>query len=134
MAFKANRVEEYIFSVGSLTADSAGLYDTYSAQSINGTIHSISTGSNTHTNTGSLMLFASGTDNGVNNKDLILVLRAGSKIDTFYPFQVGCNSLGIKTDAGSINYTQSIINGPLRLVGSGLGNGTSGTTFVVRYI
>ena len=83
------RIKEYRFSIGSLTADANGLFNVYSDHVLNGTIQNISVGSNTFTNTGSLLFFQSGTDNGVNNQDLILQLRAGSKIQTFFPVQVG---------------------------------------------
>lgn len=128
------RTKEYIFNVASLTADSAGLFNSYSDHTINGTIHSVSVGSNTYTNTGSLLLFVSGTNNGINNEDLILQLRAGSKIQTWFPIQTGHYFTSLPTGAGSSAFVQNIVNAPLRLVGSAVGNGTSGLYVVVRYI
>ena len=131
---KAGTINEFIFNVGSLTADSDGLFSIYSQTSINGTIHSIGVGSNNHTNTGSLLFFTSGTDNGINNNGLILQLRAGSKMATFYPVRPVHNFDGILPNAGSTTYIQSVSNEPFRVVGSGLGDGTSGLKVVVRYI
>lgn len=128
------RIKEYVFRVGSLTASSAGLFDVYSDHTLNGTIVNISVGSNTYTNTGSLLFFQSGTNNGINNEDLILQLRAGSKIQTFYPVQVGHYLTNLATSAGSTAFIQNIINAPLRVVGSTVGAGTSGLYVVVRYI
>src|SRR3990167_9926783 len=120
------RVKEYVFNVGSLTANSDGLFNVYSDHVLNGTIHQVTVGSNTYTNTGSLLFFQSGTDNGINNLDLILQLRAGSKLQTFYPVQVGNYLTNVVTAAGSTAFIQNVINGPLRLVGSAVGDGTSG--------
>src|SRR3990167_4472131 len=106
---RENRIKNYRFSVGSLTADGDGLFSVYSDHVINGTIHSVSVGSNTYTNTGSLLLFQSGTDNGTNNQDLVLQLRAGSRIQTFYPIQVGHYLTGIPTGAGSTAFTNFVI-------------------------
>ena len=131
---RENRIKNYRFTVGSLTANSDGLFSVYSDHSINGTIHSIYAGSNTYTNTGSLLLFQSGTDNGTNNQDLILQLRTGSRMQTFYPVQVGHYFTSIPTGAGSTAFVNFVINGPLRLVGSALGDGTSGLIYDVRYI
>ena len=131
---RENRIKNYRFNIGSLTANSDGLFSVYSDHAINGTIHSVSVGSNTYTNTGSLLLFQSGTDNGTNNQDLILQLRSGSRIQTFYPIQVGNYLTSISTSAGSTAFVNFVINGPLRLVGSALGDGTSGLYYDVRYI
>ena len=131
---KAGTVNEFIFGTGSLTADADGLFSVYSQFSLNGTIHSISVGSNTHTNTGSLLFFTSGTDNGINNNGLILQLRAGSRMATFYPVTPAHNFDGILPGAGSTIYVQNVSNGPFRIVGSGLGDGTSGLGVVVRYV
>ena len=128
------RVKEYIFSVGNLTADSAGLFDTYSDHTINGTIHSITVGSNSYTHTGSLLFFQSGTQNGVNNQDLILQLRAGSRIQTFYPVQVGHYLTSTSTNAGSTAFLQNVVSAPLRVVGSAVGALGSALPIIVRYI
>src|SRR3990167_9301835 len=98
---RENRIKNYRFSVGSLTANSDGLFSVYSDHVINGTIQSVSIGSNTYTNTGSYLLFQSGTDNGTNNQDLILQTRTGSRIQTFYTVQTGHYFTGIPTGAGS---------------------------------
>jgi len=125
------RVKESIFRVGSLTADAAGLFDVYSPEVVNGTIQSVTIGSNTFTNTGSLILMESGTVPAVGNT--IIQTRAGSMMQTVYPIVYGNANTG-----GGIGSPQAfvrpVINGQLRLVGSGLGNGTSGLIYMVRYV
>lgn len=128
---RPNRVKEYIFSTGSLTANSDGLLSVYSDHSLNGTIQSISVGSNTYTNTGSYLIYASGTDN-VNQQNLFIRFRVGSMLTTLYPIVYGdTNQQGTGSPQA---FVQNIINAPLRVVGSGLGNGTSGVNLTVRYI
>lgn len=134
MSFKSSRINEVRFSIGSLTADADGLFNVYTSTPLNGAIQKIFVGSNTYTNTGSLLFFVSGTTNGVNNQGLILQLRAGSRIQDFYPVRVVHTFDGIQTNAGSIAYAQSVINTPLRIVGSGLGNGTSGLGVIINYM
>lgn len=131
---RENRIKEYTFSVSNLTANGDGLFDVYSDHVLNGTIQNISVGSNTYTNTGSLLFFQSGTNNGINNDGLVLQLRAGSRIQTFFPVQVGHYLTSVTTSAGSTSFNQNVINAPLRLVGSGLGDTTSGLYATVRYI
>jgi hypothetical protein len=132
MALKSGRIEEYRFSIGSLTASAGGLFDVYSSYPINGTIDSIGLGSNTFTNTGSLSIFLSGTDN-VAQTNLIIRLRAGSYMQTFYPFVQMVDNQGVAWTAGSVQTKQVISSDLLRVVGSGLGNGTSGLYVTVRY-
>lgn len=128
---RPNRVKEYIFSTGSLTANADGLFSVYTDHSLNGVIQSVTLGSNTYTNTGSVILYVSGTDNVAQN-DRIMTLRAGSMMQTFYPVVYG--TLNSAVTGSPQAFEQNVINGPLRVVGSGLGNGTSGLTLVVRYI
>ena len=129
-----NRIKNYVFPIGSLTANEDGLFSVYSDHTINGTIHSISVGSNTYTNTGSIAIYASGTDNAT-QQDLIMRFRAGSKITSFYPFTyMHDNQSIIGSQTNVSQYTQYIMNAPLRVVGSGLGASTSGLYLNVRYI
>ena len=128
---RPNRIKEYIFSVGSLTANSDGLFNVYTDHSLNGTVQSVSVGSNTYTNTGSLLIYVSGTDNSTQN-DIIMRIRAGSMMQTFYPVVYG--TLNTNVTGSPQAFEQNVLNGPLRVVGSGLGNGTSGLTLKVRYI
>lgn len=128
------RIKDYVFNIGSLTSASTGLLDVYSDHTINGQIQSIAVGSNTYTNTGSLLIYISGTDNSV-QRDLILRLRVGSMMTTFYPNVNPIDSqmaLGSATTA--ISPFQYISNAPIRIVGSGLGNAASGLYLQVRYI
>ena len=128
------RIKDYTFSVGSLTADTDGLFNVYSDYSLNGTIQNISFGSNTYTNTGSFLFYVSGTDN-VAQKDLILRMRVGSMMTTIYPRTYTFDNQQIIGSATSDNARENfIINSPLRLVGSGLGNATSGLYVTIRYI
>ena len=123
---RPNRIKEYFFSVGSLTAASTGLFDVYSDHVINGTIQNIFIGSNTYTNTGSLLFFASGTN------ELIMRSRAGSMLQTLYPFVYPDNN---QNATGSPQaFAQRVINSTIRVVGSGVGNAGSATGIWVRYI
>lgn len=80
------RIKQYIFSPGSLTASSAGLFNVYSDHSINGTVQNIVLQTNNHTTTGSYLLFVSGLANsGTALGELILTLRAGSSNQDYYP-------------------------------------------------
>ena len=56
MSRKAGTVEEYKFTVGSLTAVGSFL-DVYTSHPINGTVQSISVGSNNFVNIGSLAFY-----------------------------------------------------------------------------
>ena len=130
------RVKEYTFPLGSLSASAGGLLETYSDHVINGTIQSIALFANSYTSTGSLMLFASGLLNsGTNLGDIIVTLRAGSANQVYYPFVYGANSNGTFASGttGPV-FFQNVMNSRLRLVGSALGNATSGLSLSVRYI
>ncbi len=135
MTRKAGAIDEIRFSTGSLTADSDGLFSIFSEIPINGTIQNIRLGSNTYTNTGSILFFISGTNNGVNNDGLILKLRAGSgQINTVYPVREVTNFTGIVPGAGSLMYVRNVLNAPIRIVGSGLGDSTSSDVIAVSFI
>lgn len=124
---KAGTIEEYKFVVSDLTANAAGLFDLYSNRSVNGTIQNISFLNNTFTATGSLMVFASGTEN-----EFFMKIRAGSTNQVYYPFVYTYDN---NQTTGSPNIaTQRVVNSPIRIVGSGLGNGTSGLGIIIRYI
>lgn len=130
---RENRIKEYIFSIGSLTADANGRFDVFTDHTINGTIQSVSFLDANYTATGSLLLFQSGLLNsGTNGNDLVLKLRAGSENSVFYPVAYG--ELNTNTTGSPQAFTQMVVHAPLRLVGSGLGNGTSGLGYIVRYI
>ena len=132
MSRKAGTVEEYKFTVGSLTAVGSFL-DVYTSHPINGTVQSISVGSNNFVNIGSLAFYFSGTNNSV-EQDLILRIRAGSLMRTFYPFVQQVDNQSLAWTAGSVQTTQVVGNSPIRIVGSGLNDGQSGLYVVIRYI
>lgn len=131
MSFKSGRIEEYRFSMGSLTANSTGHFDVYSAQSINGVVQSILLNANSHTTTGSYLIFVSGLANsGTALGDLIITLRAGST-GVFYPITYGrTNQAGTGSPQA---FEQFAINGPVRIVGSGLLADSSGLGLVITY-
>lgn len=134
MGLKSGRIEELRFGIGSLTASSAGLFDVYTNSSLNGEVINISIGSNNFTNTGSLLFFFSGTNNtGTLTGDLILRIRAGSYAQTLYPFTQRVDNQGLGWTAGSVVPTSFFGNAPIRLVGSGLGDGASGLFVSVKY-
>ena len=132
---RSNRIKEYNFSLGSLTAPSAGSFTVFSDHVINGTIQSITLYPNTFTTTGSLLVFASGLANsGVGLGDLIITLRAGST-GTFYPVVYPAINQSIILSGTTVAMSvQPIINSILRIVGSTVGDTTSGLGLSVRYI
>lgn len=120
------RIKEHRFDSGSITSNSNGLFNVYSDQSINGVLQSVTLSPNSYTETGSILLFESGTFN-----TLLLQLRAGS-VGTCHIFTYGTDQQGVT--GSPYAFVQPVLNGPLRVVGSGLGNGTSGLAIVARYI
>lgn len=129
------RLKEYVFPLGSLSSDANGLLETYSDHVINGTIQNIVLYANSYTTTGSLMIFASGLLNsGTNIGDMIITLRAGS-VGVYHPFEYGDVNNGINTSGTTATaWFPKTINSRIRLVGSVLGNATSGLGLTVRYI
>lgn len=127
------RIKDYVFRTGSLTASSAGLFSVFSDHTINGTIQNITLEDNNWTTTGSILIFTSGGENASTNVGgLIITLRAGSSPRTYYPILYGdTNQAGTGSPQAFI---RPVINSPLRVVGSGLGDGTSGTSLIIRYI
>ena len=124
------RIKNYTFSIGSLTAASTGLFGVYSDHPINGEILKIFIGSNTWTATGSLQLFPSGT-----TAENIFTITSGtttgnvSESRIVYPFVYQVTNLDVQSGAG----VNRIVSDPLFLVGSGVGNSTSGLNVTVWY-
>lgn len=138
---RESRVKEFIFSPGSMTASTAGLFSVFSDHVINGALKSFWFTSGNHTALGSYLLFESGLHNsGVGLGGLIARVDVGSINTVYYPVAITSNraTTNALTEgtivAGSFIETEFVVHGPLRLVGSGLGDGTSGTGFIVRYI
>ena len=130
---KAGTIEEVQLGVGSLTANGDGLFSVHT-QSINGTIQSITLGSSIHANTGSYLFFVSGTNSAVGN-DLILRIRAGSYMQSFYPrTYTHDNQLAIGSGTSDSARERFVLNSPIRVVGSGLGADTSGLYINIKYI
>ena len=129
---KAGTIQEAIFTQTELVAVGSFL-DVYTPYAVNGTIHSISVGSNNFVNIGSLAFYFSGTDNSV-EQDLILRIRAGSIMKTFYPLTTQSDNQGVTISVNSGNWTNIVGNAPIRIVGSGLNDGQSGTYAIIRYI
>ena len=120
------RIKDFTFPVGSLTADANGLFDVYSTEAVNGDIKKIFFASNNHTSTGSLLVFISGT------QELVLQIRAGSAPTTIYPFTYSIDANG---NIGSPdNFVFMVANDIFRIVGSGLGDGTSGNLLKIYYV
>lgn len=127
------RIKSYNFPIGSLTADANGRYSVYSEYPLNGTIQNVTILDTNYTATGSVMLFESGLGNsGTALNGQILKIRAGSENSTFYPVTYG--ELSNNVTGSPQAFTQHVIQSTLRIVGSGLGNGTSGIGLRIYYI
>src|SRR3990167_8108674 len=131
MSQQTGRIEELRFETAQLIGIGS-YFDSYSTRSINGTIESISLGSNNFVNIGSLLIYFSGTNN-VADQDLILRIRAGSMMQTVYPFIQQIDNQGVVWNAGSVQTTNFIGNSTIRIVGSGIGDTKSGTFVVIKY-
>ena len=130
---RSERVKSYFFPIGSLTADSDGLFNIYSNHNLNGTIQSVVFQTNNYTTTGSIILFASGLGNsGTDLNEQILKIRAGSTSQTFYPVVYGEQNNNVTGSPQA--FIQTVIQSPLRVVGSGLGDSKSGLGIQVYYI
>lgn len=136
MTRKAGTIEEYRFELADLSASSAGLFDLYSTHSINGTIESITFLNNSFAAAGSLLIFPSGLQNsGTNTGGLVIRTRAGSTNTTIYPRTYTYdNQFVIGSGTSDSAREKIVVNEPIRLVGSGLGNGTSGIGVIIRYV
>lgn len=116
--------------VSGLLSNGDGLLDIHT-QNINGVLQSINIGSNSHTNTGSYLFFLSGT-NSLIGRDLILRIRAGSYMQTVFPrVYTHDNQYVIGSGTSDSAREPWVLNSPIRIVGSGLGDSTicSGISF-----
>jgi hypothetical protein len=124
---RANRIKEYRFSIGSLTADSNGRMDVYSDHTINGTIQKVEFLGGNYTATGSIFVYASGT-----NEQIWYYSGACATAATVYPFVYPTNNANI-TGSPQVG-AKRVITQPLRIVGSGLTASKSGLGLNVYYI
>lgn len=133
MQLKAGAINEYRFPTGSLVASAGGIINVTSNVSLNGTIQKITMETSTYTGTGSLQFFASGTP-----ADLILGFTSGTIFGNVgggfivYPMAYPQGTNGVTGSPQA--FVRPTINGPIQIIGSGLGNGTSGLSIVVQWI
>lgn len=125
---RPNRIKEYMFSIGSLTADANGRFEIFSDCTINGTIQKIEYAATASwAAAGSILVTISGP-----NEQIWYYSGACQTATTVYPFVYGQNNANI---TGSPQVAvRRVINSPLRIVGSGLGAGKSGLGLTVYYI
>lgn len=125
---RPNRIKEYTFSPGSLTSTAGGTLSSFSDHSINGTIQKIYFDAGNHTATGSIFIFTSGA-----NAEQIWLKKDNLDTDQLvYPFVYAVDNTN--TTGSPQAFTQRVINGPLRVLGSGLGASKSGLGLTVFYV
>ena len=125
------RIKDYRFSIGSLTSNAGGVIDVYTSYPLNGTLESIERKAASYTNTGSLFVSISGTNQQV--YQLISGTAIGTNVgiaDVVNPVKTNVN---IEGSTLSI-FTKIPINSKIHLIGSGLGNGASGLGLNIVYI
>lgn len=129
---RPNRIKSYRYNVGSIVADASGNMDLYTDYPLNGLIQSIQLLSTNFTDTGSLILTISGTGEQVWGLTSGTALNNVATADVVFPRATtrGTNN----SDQSGLSYAEIPINSVLRLMGSGLGNVTSGTGFNLQYI
>ena len=128
-----HRIKCYRFRAGSdLLASSAGLFDSYALWPIPGTLKGIQFMSNNYTATGSLFLTMSGTRETI--WSCVSGTLTGNISQTGLITPVSLAKSTLNESGTTIGYTEIPVYGQLRLVGSGLGNGKSGTGFNILYI
>ena len=135
---RPNRIKNFKFEIGSLTANSSGQFSVYSKYPLNGLIYGVHIGQSTWTSsTGSLFLNASGPEiviwsmvSGTDRGDGV-----GTSGVTFpRATTVRTNSVPLSGANGYAEFALAPVNSIMHLVGSGLGNGTSGIELNVIYI
>jgi hypothetical protein len=124
---RPNRLKDYTFQGAELKSNAAGLFKIYSNNPINGVIQKVEYIKNNYTANGSLYIEISGTNE--------LIWRQEGSLDSnafAYPFAYSTNSNNT-TGSPQIG-AQFVVNNNISLVGSGVGNITSGTRISVYYI
>jgi hypothetical protein len=133
---RPNRVKTFDFSAGSLTASAGGNIQAYSDYPINGLLQSIQLKASTYAATGSLHLYVSGARdfalwNFISGTATSNVAVSGTyfpRVNPRYPTNVLMSGTSLTA------YVELPLFGVLDLVGSGLGNGTSGIGLTITYI
>ena len=124
-------VEELLFPMGSITADTNGLFNTYSDRAINGLLWAVVVEENSYTANGSLILAVSGET----GETIWQRIGTASTSGAYLP-----RATLVLTDVTAISGTGNMpvdniyLNSVLRLTGSGLGNGTSGAGIKIAYL
>lgn len=127
------RVKEYFTNAtGSLFSNAGGVINYHTDQSINGQIQKISFYAGNYTATGSFVISVSGTGeqllsytSGTANGNV----AGGGTVYTFvYPSDANNNTGSPQA------FVQQSINGPIRIIGSGLGAGKSGAGINISFI
>ena len=126
-----HRIETYDFNSGLIGAN----FDLYTWRSVNGILEAIWIQPNSFDPTGSLFLTISGQ--GYPVWSLISGTSTGNAASNTAYYPVASNVNQVNTTLSGTNgngvYTDIPLFGTLRLVGSGLGAGTSGTSITVVY-
>ncbi len=128
-----NRIKSYRFPLGSLIASAGGIIDIYTPHTLNGTLQSIQLVAGNFTATGSFDLTVSGTGetiwsiiSGTNTNNIAVS-------DTVFPRAIPRDTTNLSL-SGANYFTEIVMNSDLRLIGSGLGNATSGLGLNIQYI
>jgi hypothetical protein len=124
---RPNRIKEYSFNLGSLTSTAAGNVSAYSDHPINGVIQKVVFNYVDYTNTGSLWIFASGLVT-----DQILYKKGVGADIVAYPMVYAVDN---DNATGSPQaFVQPVINAPLWVVASGVGDSKTVSGLSIQYI
>lgn len=132
-----SRIKHITFTPAQLTSDSAGSFSVFSDQPINGTIQSIEWDESNYTTTGSILVFASGLGNSGTGLNGQIMNVSGVSIHSLnYPSVLpkDIDGVGLSGASSVSPHFQHIVDGPIRIVGSGCGATKSGLGLTVRYI
>ena len=134
-----NRVKRYSFQGAELlasTGTASGIIDIFSSHDLNGELRVVQVLGNNYNATGSVFLMISGTN------EIIWQLISGtatemiSSTSAYLPMASArtTQNTNLSGAGGAGVWTSFPIFGPLRLVGSGLGSGKSGTQINIGYV
>lgn len=131
---RPNRVKSCNFSITNLTADTSGNLSTES-KAINGVLQKVEFYGGNYTATGSILVTVSGT-----GESLISYVSGTTRGNVaaggvVYPQVKSVDNVGVViSGTGYEAVTCRVINAPVIIVGSGLGNGKSGLGVSIVYI